>query len=222
MKSKIYILLAVGILMFSVADVNAQVKGGSFSITPLAGYSMFKYRSSFEDTATYGLALGYNFSERFSLEATYNIIDTEVVPEGIAESGGGGGFPPPPMAFRGAGNLVVFQPPPPAPPTIIADGGTEVDGYQYAIEMLYYIYPGKKFAPYGVLGVGMTEMEYALNEEGDYGTGTISNLNAPIGLGFKYFVTDMIEVRGDLRFVYPFDENNMRATVGVTFQLGGK
>lgn len=215
MKSKIYILLAIGILMFSVADVNAQVKGGSFSITPFAGFSQFKDRSRYEDTETYGLAVGYNFSERFSLEATYNIIDTEIVSEGVTQSSGGGGFPgPPPGQFPGGDDEE----------TIVIEGGTDVDAYQYALEMLFYIYPGKKFAPYGVVGVGVTEFEYLqIDDENDtVFTKTKKDHNAPMGFGFKYFVTDMIAVRADFRAVFPYDQNNMRATLGVTFQLGGK
>ena len=86
MKSKIFILLAVGILVLAAADVNAQVKAGSFSISPLAGYSQFAEKNYFDDTETYGVALGYNFSERFGIEATYNILDTEIKSPGVTET----------------------------------------------------------------------------------------------------------------------------------------
>jgi len=208
MKSKKYILLAIGILVISAADVNAQVKGGSFSITPFAGYSVFDPRGNYEDTETYGLAVGYNFSERFSLEATYAVIDTEVAPDGITHTEDSGGFGPPPGQAPGGGEEIVD-----------ASGGTEVDAFEYGLEMIYYIYPGKKFAPYGAIGFGMSEFKY-VEDDGDLKK--VIDHNAPMGFGFKYFVTDMIAFRGDLRAVFPYDQNNIRATVGVTFQFGGE
>lgn len=207
MKSKIYILLAIGILMFSAADLNAQVKGGSFSITPVAGYSIFPARSIYEDTETYGLAVGYNFSERFGIEGTYNVLDTEIVPAGVTHIEADPNAPPPPPGAPVSGTEVVDTP-----------GGASVDAYQYGVDVLFYIYPGNKFAPYAVLGFGMGEFKYPYQD----GTRSVKDHNAPLGFGFKYFVTDMIAVRADLRAVYPFDQNNIRATAGVTFQLGGK
>jgi len=207
MKSKIYILLAIGILMLSAADVNAQVKAGSFSISPMAGYSWFAKMNFYNDTETYGIALGYNFSERFGIEATYNILDTEVKPEGITHIEADPNVPPGPQGGAVTGTTVVD-----------VAGGTAVDAYQYALEAIFYIYPGKKFAPYGVIGVGRSRFEY----EGADGTESVSETNLPAGFGCKYYITDKIALRADLRSVVPVDDNNLRATIGVTFQLGGK
>jgi len=208
MKSRIYILLAVGILMLSAVDLHAQVKSGSFSISPMAGYSWFAKMNYFEDTETYGAAIGYNFSERFGLEATYNILDTEIKPGGIVTGGGAPAGPPPPPGA---------PPPTASEPVEHTPGGANVDAYQYALEAIFYIYPGKKFAPYGVVGIGTTEFEY----EYDGSLETFSETNIPVGFGFKYFITETIAIRGDFRSNVPMDDNNLRATLGVTFQLGG-
>lgn len=93
-----------------------------------------------------------------------------------------------------------------------------MSAFQYGLEMVFYLYPGNKFAPYAVVGIGQTEMEHPYRDA----TKSISELNCPMGFGFKYFLTDMIALRGDLRGVFPVDQNNMRATLGVTFQFGGK
>lgn len=203
MKSKIYILLAISILMFSAANANAQVKGGSFSVTPLAGYNQWPARSSFDNSETYGIAIGYNVSERFSFEATYNVLDTKVVPGGISHFEQDPDSPP----WDPTGETVVDTP-----------GGANVDAYQYALELLFYLYPGQRFAPYAAVGVGMIDIEHPYQD----GVKSIKDHNGPIGFGFKYFVTDMIAVRGDFRAVMPYSQNNMRATLGVTFQFGGK
>lgn len=191
MKSKIYILLAIGILMFSAVDVNAQVKPGSIAITPVVGYSWFAARSIYENTETYGAAIGYNFSDSFGIEATYNTLDTEIVPEGVTETGTDDEI------------------------TIITPGGAKVDAYQYAVEGIFYIFPGKKFAPYASIGIGNTITKIS-------GNLTHTETNGPVGFGFKYFITGKIAVRADLRSAIPFDENNIRATLGISFQLGGR
>lgn len=203
MKLRIYILLTIGILIFQAADGNAQVKGGSFSVTPFAGYSMFAEGAMFEDAGTYGLAVGYSLSENFTIEMSYNRFDTEVVSEGIRAAGEDPDGPGPAAAEEGE---------------IVVPGGADTDAFQYAIEMLFYIYSGDRFAPYAAIGFGMTEYEYPY----DSGKKTVRDHNAPVGFGAKYFLTDRIAIRGDLRAVYPVDQNNLRATVGVTFQFGGE
>lgn len=204
MRSKIYILLAIGILMLSAADVNAQVKGGSFTITPFAGYVKNDPMGLYENTETYGLALGYNFSERFGVEVTYNTVDTEIVPDGLVTGGWDLPFPPPPWVD--------------VEETVVVEGGADVEAYNAGVELLFHIYPGQKFAPYVALGLGYGEYEY-LTMDGMY---TKKDHNVPMGFGFKYFVTDMIAFRGDLRAVFPYNQNNIRATVGVSFQFGGE
>ena len=221
MKSKLFFLFIICMLTLSAADLHAQVKAGSFSVSPIIGYSKFAKLSYFEGTSVYGISLGYNFSDRFGLEASYNPLDTEIIPEGAGQNTGGGGFqPPPPAAFRGAGNLVAAQGPPPPGGgggggfTLVAPGGAEVNGSQIRVEGLFYIFPGEKFAPYVAMGIGTMNMEVVGKN--------IKQLNAPAGFGFKYFITDNIAIRADVRANLPVDDNDILATVGATFQFGGK
>lgn len=224
MKSKIFLLIVVCTLTLFAGSLHAQVKAGSFSVSPIIGYSKFAKTSYFEGTSAYGISLGYNFSDRFGIEAAYNTLDTEIIPEGVDTTAGGGGFPPgppPPASFRGAGSLVASQGPPPpggggggGGVELVADGGTEVSGSQLRIEGLFYIYPGEKFAPYVAMGIGTMSMEVVGKK--------LDQLNAPAGFGFKYFITDNIAIRADVRANLPVDDNNILATVGATFQFGGR
>lgn len=199
MRSKFYFLCVLGMLLLLAANANAQVKAGSFSVSPIFGYSMFSHDAIFEDDVTYGVSVGYNFSENFGIEASYNTFDTKVIPEGVSVGGWTEPFPPPPGVDT--------------EPTVIVPGGIDVTGDQYRLEGLFYIYPGKKFAPYAALGIGQIEYEY--NGE------SVSKTNVPAGFGFKYFVTDMIAIRADFRDCVKLPESNLIISAGVTFQFGG-
>lgn len=198
MKMKIIFLVIIAILILSTAGLNAQVKDDSFSVSPVIGYSCFVKSSDFEDTSVYGASFGYNFSQYFGVEATYNALDTKIKSEGITEAGSDPDGPGPEQ-----GELIVVTP-----------GGTKLSGDQYRIEALCSVYPGKKFAPYVAVGIGRLDYEYQGRN--------FSQMNAPIGFGFKYFVTDKVAIRADIRNVLPVHDNNILAAVGVTFQFGGR
>lgn len=199
MKSKIFFLFIIVTLILSAANLNAQVKAGSFTVTPVAGYSWSAKTSIYENTGTYGAAIGYNFSERFGIEATYNILDTEIVPEGVTREGEDPDGPFGPL---------------PAEVIVLTPGGTKVSALQFGLEALIYIYPGEKFVPYAAVGFGTTKSKYSGN--------SFTERNMPAGFGCKYFITDNIALRADIRAAIPMHDNNIRATVGVTFRFGGK
>lgn len=87
-------------------------------------------------------------------------------------------------------------------------------GTQIRIEGLYYFYSGKKFASYVAMGIGTINMEVVGKE--------IKRLNAPAGFGFKYFFTDNIAFRADVRSVIPVHFNNILVSAGVSFRFGGR
>lgn len=199
MKSKLCFLFVLSMLLLFAANLNAQVKTGSFSVSPFFGYSMFTNDALVESSSTYGGSLGYNFSEYFGLEASYNTIESEITPEGVVEPG---------QDPDGPG------PAPAEPGEVIVPGGVEVTGNQLRLEGLFYFYPGQKFAPYAALGIGQLKYDY-------YGI-TYKHTNIPMGFGFKYFVTDTITIRADFRDVLKLPGNNLITTIGATFEFGGR
>jgi len=203
MKSKLCFLFVVGMLLLFAVNLNAQVKAGSFTVSPIAGYSYFPNKSILENASTYGASLGYNFTEYLGIEASYNTIATKIVPGGVTEFVPDPNAPPAPPGAPQAGEYIVLVP-----------GGTEVSGYQTRIECFFHLYPGNKFAPYAAIGIGT--LSY------DYNGISIGETNLPVGFGLKYFFTDKIALRADFRSMMPHHNNNVLITVGATFQFGGR
>lgn len=199
MKSKLCFLSVIGILILFAADLNAQVKAGSFSVSPFFGYSKFTNDSPIEGSSIYGGSLGYNLSENFGLEASYNNIDSKIRKAGIREAGSDPDGP---------------GPAPAEPGEIIVPGGAKVTGSQLRLEGLFYFYSGEKLAPYAALGIGTLTYDYSGKSYG--------RTNMPVGFGLKYFITDKIAIRADFRDVLRLPENNLLVTVGATFHFGGR
>ena len=86
-------------------------------------------------------------------------------------------------------------------------GGADVDSYLYRIETLYYFLPESRWTPFIALGLGSLytdESEFVF----DY------------GLGYKYYFTDKIAFRTDIRHVLPMPGNNILFTAGLSFAFG--
>ncbi len=94
-----------------------------------------------------------------------------------------------------------------------ADG---VDGFLTHMDMLYHFRPDKKLVPYLAAGAGWIGLNYDRfeNEEA---------ILANYGGGIKYFVSENVLLRGDVRHLYTLSDsyNNMAVSLGLTFQLGG-
>ncbi len=71
----------------------------------------------------------------------------------------------------------------------------------YRLEGLMYLTSGKKLVPYLAMGVGNSLVDY--------------------GVGLKYFVTDKVAFRADIRDVMPMPEHNLLVSVGFTYHFGG-
>jgi len=74
---KIYVLLVAILLMASVATAQAEVKAGSVSITPFAGWFVFEGNQDLKDHIASGLRIGYNFTEHVGLEAFGSFTQSE-------------------------------------------------------------------------------------------------------------------------------------------------
>lgn len=95
----------------------------------------------------------------------------------------------------------------------------DVDFYRYGGELLYHLWPDNKFVPY--LAAGYAGM--SLKGDNLYPAKTKGVID--YGLGFKYFVTDDVAWRADVRgLMYSFshkERNAVEYTTGVYIPFGG-
>jgi opacity protein-like surface antigen/ketosteroid isomerase-like protein len=76
--NKIFMLTVVMVLMAIVTAAQAEVKAGSFSVTPFIGGYIFEGNENLKDSYTVGLRAGYNFTKYFGVEGFFNYIPTEI------------------------------------------------------------------------------------------------------------------------------------------------
>ncbi|HQN01720.1 MAG TPA: OmpA family protein [Candidatus Hydrogenedentes bacterium] len=90
----------------------------------------------------------------------------------------------------------------------------------YGIEGIFNILPNNKLVPFLAVGAGGTH--YA--DSYDRTTEDKKNkIVADYGAGLKYYLSENVALRGDVRHVIPFDDshNNLLYTVGLTLAFGG-
>jgi OOP family OmpA-OmpF porin len=97
-----------------------------------------------------------------------------------------------------------------------ADINTNV--YNYRVEALYHFMPDSKLVPFIAVGVGGMSIDYK-DATHDKDRATFD-----YGLGLKYFLTDWLALRADVRHVLAFGSvyNNLEYTAGLVFYFGGK
>ena len=71
------VLLAVCILAFSPGNGMSQITEGSVSLNPNIGGYVFQRGQHIDDDLTYGLGLGYNFTENWGVEGNFNYVTTD-------------------------------------------------------------------------------------------------------------------------------------------------
>ncbi|MBW6484923.1 MAG: outer membrane beta-barrel domain-containing protein [Syntrophobacterales bacterium] len=86
----------------------------------------------------------------------------------------------------------------------------------YGIDGLYHFLPGNRLVPFLAAGVGMTHYDPEIMN-------SRNKLTINYGGGLKYFLTDNVALRADLRHVLPINGryNDLLYTIGVTFAFGG-
>ena len=96
-------------------------------------------------------------------------------------------------------------------------GSGDMDVYLYRLDGLYHFHPFEKLIPYVAAGIGGITFDA---EKGCSDTDPILNY----GAGVKYFLTDTVALRGDVRHIIGLDdtENNLAYTVGLTICFGGE
>ncbi len=96
-------------------------------------------------------------------------------------------------------------------------GGVDVDAWLYRLEGLYHFFPHKKLVPYFAAGIGALSLD-------PVGGTKDTDFLISYGLGLKYFFSNRIALRSDLRHVIPFDDphHNLAASIGIEFLIGGQ
>ena len=96
--------------------------------------------------------------------------------------------------------------------------GNHSDIYVYLIrwEVLYHFWPEKKLVPYLVAGGGTLIAD-------PEGRDPDPDLMVDYGGGLKYFLTENLALRGDVRHVYEIDDkyNNLIYSFGLLIQFAG-
>ncbi|HOG08751.1 MAG: OmpA family protein [Syntrophales bacterium] len=94
----------------------------------------------------------------------------------------------------------------------------DVDLYGYRLEALYHFMPDSRFVPFVAVGAGGRSLRFDDTDRGDR-----NYLAAAYGVGLKFFFTDSLALRADVRHVIPFNDvyNNLEYTLGLTYLFGG-
>lgn len=95
-------------------------------------------------------------------------------------------------------------------------GNPDMDVFGYGIDGLYHFLPENRLVPFVALGLGNTHYDPAGMDNHD-------KFTLSYGAGLKYFLTDNMALRADVRHVMPFNDhyNDLLYTFGLTFAFGG-
>jgi len=87
-------------------------------------------------------------------------------------------------------------------------GGGDVNGFLYRLDGLYHFMPEKRLVPYLAAGIGGITLD---PDRGGNDTDFLVNY----GGGLKYFLTERLVLRGDIRHLVPFNkrQNNLAYTL---------
>lgn len=103
-------------------------------------------------------------------------------------------------------------------PTELDVFDVDVEMYSYGIEGIYHFMPDSSIVPFVALGIG------GINYDAPRGMDNEDKFSVDYGAGLKYFITDDIALRADIRHVLPLDDryNDLLFTLGVNFVFGGQ
>jgi len=120
------VLTVAAIVLLLPVSGQAEIKAGSFEVSPFVGYSLFENDQNLDDAPVFGGRLGYNFTKHFGIEAVGEYIRTGVDDRSITGAKEG--------QYRG--------------PT------DDVDLTFYHLDAVYHFMPDGRFNPFVVAGLG--------------------------------------------------------------------
>jgi OOP family OmpA-OmpF porin len=172
-------VIGIGLVLLLCSVVSAQVKPGTFSVTPYLGGYLFDKDQRLATAPVKGISLGYNFTKYFGMEASGEYISTEY-------------------------DLYVPD-----------SRSTRVVNYR--LDGVFNLLPDGRLVPFIFAGFGGQIVDYPA---------TVSDRNAfsvDCGAGLKFFFTDWLALRADVRRIYVFDNSmkDLEFTMGVSFSFGG-
>lgn len=176
---KKFVMFLVFLTMLLVVTRGyAQIKAGSFSVTPFIGGYLFEGNENLKNAPVFGLRGGYNFTKNWGVEGFFNYIPTE-------------------------NNAIA--------------GNPDVKLYGYGIEGLYHFLPEGRLVPFLAVGAG------GIHYSNPAGTEDKNKLAVDYGAGLKFFLTDSLALRADVRHVLPLNDryNDLLYTLGIAFSFGG-
>lgn len=96
-------------------------------------------------------------------------------------------------------------------------GSSSVDGLVYRLDALYHFLPGKTLVPYIAGGLGGMTLDPDKKASN-------TDFLLDYGVGLKYFLTEDLALRGDVRHILAFGdpENNFIYTAGLTYMMGSR
>lgn len=72
------VLTVAAIVFLLPISGQAEIKAGSFEVSPFVGYNLFENDQNLTDDPTFGGRIGYNFTKHFGIEAVVEYIRTSV------------------------------------------------------------------------------------------------------------------------------------------------
>lgn len=172
----------------------AQIRPGTFNIGPYFGLGAFEGNQDLDNAPVIGIRGGYDFTKNWGVEATVNWIPTRY-------------------------NYDYYNP----RPQQWVNDDSHVNVYNYRIEGIYNfdLFPDKRFVPFLAVGVGGQTIDYRGSHPGERDR---TRFAADWGGGLKFFMTENMALRADLRHVLAIGSvyNDLEATLGIAFYFGGK
>ena len=143
---KIAPVLLASVFMLPLS-ARAEIKAGSVEITPFGGYNFFEKRQNLEDSPVVGGRLGYNFTNHFGIEGTWEFMKSYVDNKSLRFSREG--------QFTSPINDVSIT--------------------QFNLGLVYHFMPESVFNPYLVAGYGVNHYSPKINNKNmsviDFGVG---------------------------------------------------
>lgn len=135
-RATVMMLFTFTFIVLVPLSAQADIKAGSFELSPFIGYNFFESKQNLKDRPVYGVRLGYNITDRFGLEAALEYMETRVDDRS--------------KTFTRKGQF-----------TSPID---DVKITAYHLDLLYHFMPESKFNPFLVAGFGATNFNPKIND----------------------------------------------------------